>query len=150
MNVCKVLVGWAREADMYIHQWLLCVHDTLKHRTGELAAAVSSCTWVVPLLSGIGTALSYMARDSEFCNWKCGVAKQICYFGLLKRSINVAAEIKSVLVFVVSDLSYAVESLWRSYKGKGSYSKTEKSVHHKIAILVWNIFCVQHASSLWT
>lgn len=53
----------------------------------------------------------------------------ICYFGMLDKSINVTMVINPVIFFSVTDLAHAGESLWTSFKDKGSYSKTENKVH---------------------
>lgn len=119
----------AIEACLYICWLLLHAHDVLKHRGQELAAAVSSRAHVSLLCcvpSGLLTAPRHMARTNACCNLKSVLTVPLCYFGILKRSRNVAMELNLVLVFIVSDLSRSVESLWRSFKGRGSYSKTEK------------------------
>lgn len=145
----------AIEACLYIYWLLLQVHDVFKDRTWELVTAVSSGARVSLLCcaaSGWLTAPRYTARAYASCNLKWVLTMSLCYFGIVKRSRNVAMEINLVLVFIVSDLSRAVESLWRCFKGRGSYSKTEKG-EKSCSLLHGNTsmeaFCVNCIISLY-
>lgn len=119
----------ATEACLYIYWLLLHVCDVFKHRAWELATAVSIRACVSLLrraASGWLAAPRYMARAYAYCKLKWVLTTLLCYFGIAKISRNVAMEINLVLVFIVSNLSRAVENLWRSFKGRGTYSKREK------------------------
>lgn len=96
----------------------------------ELATAVSrrACVSLLRCVASGGlTAPRYMVRAYAYRNLKWVLTTLLCYIGIAKISRNVAMEVNLVLVFIVSNLSRAVENLWRSFKGRGTYSRREKS-----------------------
>lgn len=86
------------------------------------------CLCQPALLHGIGAAHCPQVRSKSLCTLqpKMHSHHAVCYRSVVKRLRTVAMQRNLVLVFIVSDLSRTVESLWRSFKGRGSYSKTEK------------------------